>query len=110
MLTERVTAVQSGGEAAGVGVGRNVGGGGVQHGVSDDDGVDDALTGDGAERHGRLVRRPQRHHLTGDEPVVHRCVAKRIVYSSCFGSHQSAARRHASGVGDSLEAPEQAAL
>lgn len=56
MLTERLAAVQSGGEATGVGVGRNVGGGGVQHGVSDDDGVDDALTGDGAERHGRLVR------------------------------------------------------
>lgn len=62
-LTECLAAVQRGGEAAGVGVGGNVGGGGVQHGVSDDDGVDDALTGDGAEHHGGLIGRLQAHHL-----------------------------------------------
>lgn len=38
-------------------MGGNVGGGGVQRRVSDDDGVDDALTGDGAEHHAGLIRR-----------------------------------------------------
>lgn len=42
--------VQRGSEAAGVGVGGHVRGRGVQQGVSDDDRVDDALAGDGAER------------------------------------------------------------
>lgn len=63
LLTERLTAVQGGGEAAGVGVGGNVGGGGVQQRVPDDHRVDDALTGDGVE-HGRgLVCGQQGHDL-----------------------------------------------
>lgn len=49
-LTERPAVVQRGSEAAGVGVHGHVRGRGVQQGVSDDDGVDDALAGDGVER------------------------------------------------------------
>ena len=48
-LTEGLTVVHGGGEAAGVGVDGDVGGRRVQQGVSDDDGVDDALPGDGVE-------------------------------------------------------------
>jgi len=50
-----LAAVQRGGEAAGVGVGGDVGGRAVHQRVSDDDRVDDALTGDGVEcRHAHL--------------------------------------------------------
>lgn len=48
-LTECVTAVQRGGEAAGVGVGGDVGGRGVPQRVSDHHRVHDALPGDGVE-------------------------------------------------------------
>lgn len=64
-FTKCLAAVQSGGEAAGVGVGGNVRGWGVQHGVSDNDGVDHALTGDGGEHHGGPVCWLQRHDLNG---------------------------------------------
>lgn len=49
-LTQRLAVVQCGSEAAGVGVHGHVRGRGVQQRVSDDDGVDDALAGDGVER------------------------------------------------------------
>lgn len=48
-LTERPAVVQRGSEAAGVGVHGHVRGRGVQQGVSDDHGVDDALAGEGVE-------------------------------------------------------------
>lgn len=54
-LTQSLTAVQGGSKAAGVGVDGDVGGRGVQQWISDDDGVDDALTGDGVEHRHALL-------------------------------------------------------
>lgn len=65
-LTECLTAVQGGSKAAGVGVNGNVGGRGAQQRVSDDDRVDDALTGDGVEHGDGQVWWKQRHDLWGE--------------------------------------------
>lgn len=65
--TQGSTAVHRGVEAAGVGVDRDVGGWGVQQRVSDNDWVDDALTGDGVEHSLGQVCWGQRHNLQGGE-------------------------------------------
>lgn len=73
-LTEGLTAVQSGSEAAGVGVDGDVGGRGVQQRISDDDWVDDALTGDGVEHLRAHIWWWQRHELQGDGVIIcHYC-------------------------------------
>lgn len=54
-LTQSVTAIQGGGEAAGVGVDRDIRGRGVKHWVSDYDRVDDTLARDGAKHYLCLI-------------------------------------------------------
>lgn len=116
-LTQCFTAIQSGSEAAGVGVDGDVGGGGVQQRVSDNDRVDDALAGDGVEHRCGHISWRQCHYLQVERTVMTQLVPPWYVLLLFFfllllthAAYPFAVLHNALDVSHDLKATEQAAL